>query len=171
MRLSAEKGRHGHQLSILSASAHRADKTEPRTGVLFLFIVCLWSLSVVPELFQNVFRQELQDHSRCELSLLLFTLIVGGRVVDIGVVEAKLSDVLQADILLIEEGRQLVICCAPEVESDIAVEEADGDFVELLADEAGVLEVGGSYHLHRVSLLLECVPISRLSQARDAPAR
>jgi hypothetical protein len=79
---------------------------------------------------------------------LLITLIA-----DLGEVEAQLTDMGETDIPRIEKGGQAVVVVATELEGDITVEEANGDFVEVFGDEAGALEIGGAGDLAELSVM------------------
>jgi hypothetical protein len=55
--------------------------------------------------------------------------------------------VLQPDVFWADERRQPAIGRAADFDDDFMVEGSDGDFVELFAGQAEVLEVRGAYYL------------------------
>lgn len=59
---------------------------------------------------------------------------------------------LQSDVLGAEEGCQPSVVGGANVQTDIAVELADGDFVELLVYETEVPEFGGASDLCKRSV-------------------
>lgn len=63
-----------------------------------------------------------------------------------------MADVLEAFILVVEEGGEAVVVAAAEVEGDVAVQRFDGQGAQLFVDEAEVLEVGGAGDLRVVRL-------------------
>lgn len=102
----------------------------------------------LPELLQRILRQELQQHPRREVRHGLLV----APVPDIREVQPYLADVLEAFILVVEEGGEAVVVAAAEVEGDVAVQRFDGQGAQLFVDEAEVLEVGGAVDLRVVRL-------------------
>ena len=66
---------------------------------------------------------------------------------DIRKIQIKLPNVCQTNVSRIKEGSQPRVVGTADIEGDFVVELADGDLVELLADEAEVREVGGANDL------------------------
>lgn len=105
------------------------------------------------ELLEDVLRQELDEHADGEVGLGDLVALVR----DICEVEVQLLDVGQADVARADEGGEACVGCGADFEGDFAVEVADGEFVELFAGEADVLEVGGTDDLRFV--LAACVTV------------
>lgn len=112
------------------------------------------------ELLKHILRQHLQDHPNGEVGLARLVAFLG----HIGEVEVELADMGEADIAGAEQRGEARVVVGAEVERDFAVEEADGDGMELFGDEADVDEVGGAGDLGRWRL---CVSGREL---RDHPA-
>jgi hypothetical protein len=103
------------------------------------------------EFLKYILRQQLQNHSDCEIRLLELVALVQ----DVCEVQVELPYMGKADVLRVEKGTEPCIIRRAHIEGDFMVELTDGNLVELLAGEADVAEVCGTIDLgDHVSLLL-----------------
>jgi len=103
-----------------------------------------------PELLKAILRQELEQHARRKVGLLLLVAAIA----HIRQIEPDLLDVSKALVVRVEEGGEAGVIGRAEIERDVAVERLDRELVKLLVDKADIFEIGRSQDLcaRRVSL-------------------
>lgn len=90
-----------------------------------------------PELLEDIFRQEFENHASGEVSLKLLITSIGHSCE----IQPELLDVLEAYVLRADEAGEEGIFSAAKIQGHIAVEKAHGELMPLFADETDLFEV------------------------------